>query len=164
MRAARENCELPAGRRAIRLGRRLVGMTSIAAHARGSSRGAEQNDEQFLDGLRRSWHSQLEWENGAGGDEAAASRSGFPNISCLPPRSRRTGACACVLPEPACPLSTPRPPAPSSTTGACRRRRSIAESADDARRLVRWHRDPDRRRLCLVRVRQGARAAAQGAA
>ncbi|HKN29906.1 MAG TPA: hypothetical protein VJY34_19310, partial [Roseiarcus sp.] len=46
--AARENCELPAGRRAIRLGRRLVGMTSIAAHARGSSRWFEQNTNNFL--------------------------------------------------------------------------------------------------------------------
>ena len=48
MRAARENCELPAGRRAIRLGPRLVGMTSMGAHARGSSRGAEQNTNIFL--------------------------------------------------------------------------------------------------------------------
>lgn len=47
MRAARENCELPTARRAIRLGRRLVGMTSMAAHARGPSR-AEQNTNNFL--------------------------------------------------------------------------------------------------------------------
>ena len=40
--------------------------------------------EHFLDRLRRSWHSQLQWENGAGGDGAAASRSGFPE-HILPP-------------------------------------------------------------------------------
>ena len=36
--------------------------------------------------------------NGAGGDEAVASRSGFPNLSCLPPRLAPNGRSALASP------------------------------------------------------------------
>src|ERR1700729_2408223 len=48
--------------------------------------GVRTKVDHFLDRLRRSWHNQLQWENGASGDKAAASRSVWPDIR-LPPRS-----------------------------------------------------------------------------
>ena len=53
----------------------------------------EQKREHFLDSLRRLWHVRLEWENGAGGGEAADDPLlPIPKIFCLPMRPRPTGA------------------------------------------------------------------------
>ena len=84
----------------------LSGQSAAGAKATESRAipGLKTKREHFLDRLRRSWHSQLQWENGAGGDEAVASRSGFPNLSCLPPRLAPNGRLRSRLPEPACPL------------------------------------------------------------
>ena len=82
--------------------------------------GLRTKHEHFLDRLLRSWHSQLQWENGAGGDRAAAGRSGFPDILPSDAPVARPGAWRACLPEPACPhlISSCRSPRSTSTSAS----------------------------------------------